>query len=96
VEWTLASDLTLHWDWPLWVALAYVALGPSLLAYFCWGKGVSSAGPQMAGFFVNLTPLFAALLSGAILGEWPKGYHAVAFALIVGGIIVSSRPSSTR
>jgi drug/metabolite transporter (DMT)-like permease len=96
VEWTLASDHTLHWDWPLWVALAYVALGPSLLAYFCWGKGVSSAGPQMAGFFVNLTPLFAALLSGAILGEWPKAYHAVAFALIVGGIIVSSRPSSTR
>ncbi len=95
-EWTLTSELKLHWDWPLWVASAYVALGPSLVAYFCWGKGVSNAGPQMAGFFFNLTPLFAALLSGAILGEWPKAYHAVAFALIVGGIVVSSRAINTR
>jgi drug/metabolite transporter (DMT)-like permease len=96
MEWTLVPDLHIHWDGPLWAALAYVALGPSLLAYFCWGKGVMSAGPQMAGFFVNLTPLFAAILSAAVLGEWPQPYHGLAFALIVGGIIVSSRPSSTR
>jgi drug/metabolite transporter (DMT)-like permease len=52
---------------------------------------VSQAGPQVAGFFVNLTPLFAAVLSAAVLGELPHAYHAVAFALIVGGIVVSSR-----
>lgn len=91
VEWTVVPDLHIHWGWPLAAALAYVALGPSLLAYFCWGRGVSLAGPQVAGFFVNLTPLFAALLSAAVLGELPKLYHAAAFALIVGGIVVSSR-----
>ncbi|MBP7968495.1 MAG: EamA family transporter, partial [Brachymonas sp.] len=48
-------------------------------------------GPAVAGFFSNLTPLFAALLSAAFLGEAPSAYHAVAFALIVGGIVVSSR-----
>jgi drug/metabolite transporter (DMT)-like permease len=91
VEWAVVPDLHIHWGWPLAAALAYVALGPSLLAYFCWGRGVSLAGPQVAGFFVNLTPLFAALLSAAVLGELPKLYHAAAFALIVGGIVVSSR-----
>jgi len=91
VEWMVVPDLHIHWGWPLAAALAYVALGPSLLAYFCWGRGVSLAGPQVAGFFVNLTPLFAALLSAAVLGELPKLYHAAAFALIVGGIVVSSR-----
>lgn len=98
LEWMVvpAADMQLHWDWPLWVALVYVALGPSILAYFCWGKGVSQVGPQVAGFFVNLTPLFAAVLSAAVLGEWPKPYHALAFVLIVGGIVVSSRQSSTR
>jgi drug/metabolite transporter (DMT)-like permease len=40
---------------------------------------------------VNLTPLFAALLSALALGEWPQWYHMAAFALIVGGIAVSSR-----
>lgn len=91
VEWAVVPDLHIHWGWSLAAALAYVALGPSLLAYFCWGRGVSLAGPQVAGFFVNLTPLFAALLSAAVLGELPKLYHAAAFALIVGGIVVSSR-----
>jgi drug/metabolite transporter (DMT)-like permease len=92
MEWAVVPELQVHWDWPLLAALAYVALGPSVLAYFCWGKGVSTAGPQVAGFFVNLTPLFAAILSAAVLGELPKPYHAVAFTLIVGGIVVSSRP----
>ena len=48
-------------------------------------------GPNIAGFFSNLTPLFAALFSAAFLGEAPHPYHALAFALIVGGIMVSSR-----
>jgi drug/metabolite transporter (DMT)-like permease len=32
--------------------------------------------------------LFAALLSAAVLGEAPHWYHALAFALIVAGIVV--------
>ena len=77
--------------WPLVAALLFIAIGPALMAYRCWGIGVQRAGPAVAGFFSNLTPLFAALLSAAFLGEAPSGYHAVAFALIVGGIVVSSR-----
>jgi drug/metabolite transporter (DMT)-like permease len=91
VEWAVAPDLHIQWGWPLLAALAYVAIGPSLLAYYCWGTGVAAAGPQVAGFFVNLTPMFAAVLSAAVLGDLPKVYHAVAFGLIVGGIVVSSR-----
>ena len=62
-----------------------------MLAYRCWGVGVQRAGPAAAGFFINLTPLFAGVLSAAFLGDTPKAFHAVAFALIVGGIVVSSR-----
>ncbi len=79
--------------WSIWVVLAlvYVAVGPSLIAYRCWGLGVAAAGPAVAAFFANLTPLFAALLSAAVLGEAPHVYHGVAFALIVAGIAVSTR-----
>ncbi len=91
MEWALVPDLHIEWGWPFAAALAYVAIGPSLLAYYCWGTGVAAAGPQVAGFFVNLTPLFAAVLSAAVLGDLPKPFHAAAFALIVGGIVVSSR-----
>lgn len=80
-------------DWSslaVWSALLYVAVGPSLIAYRCWGLGVAHAGPALAAFFVNLSPLFAALLSAWLLGEWPQPYHGAAFALIVAGIVVSA------
>ena len=89
-EWAV-TDAHITWGWPLAAALLYVALGPAILAYRCWGVGIRRAGPAVASFFSNLTPLFAALMSAAFLGETPKLYHTAAFALIVGGIVVSSR-----
>ncbi len=89
-EW-LITDAHIAWSWPLAAALLYVAVGPAIIAFRCWGAGVQRAGPSIAGFFSNLTPLFAAMLSSAFLGEMPHLYHAAAFALIVGGIVFSSR-----
>jgi drug/metabolite transporter (DMT)-like permease len=82
--------------WNGWViaALIYVAVGPSVIAYRCWGLGIAEGGangPALAAFFSNLTPLFAAVMSAALLNEAPQWFHAAAFALIVGGIWVSSR-----
>jgi drug/metabolite transporter (DMT)-like permease len=84
-------DVHINWGWPLVAALVYVAVGPSLLAYRCWGLGVQRVGPNIAGFFVNLIPVFTATLSALVLGEMPQVYHAAAFVLIIGGIVVSSR-----
>jgi drug/metabolite transporter (DMT)-like permease len=89
-EWAL-TDANIQWGWPLALALLYVAIGPAVIAYRCFGLGIQRVGPAMAGFFSNLTPLFAALLSAAFLGEVPQVYHGLAFALIVGGILVSAR-----
>ena len=89
-EWALL-DVHIRWGWPLAMALVYIAVGPAVIAYRCWGMGVQRVGPAIAGFFTNLTPLFAALLSAAFLGELPHLYHAAAFLLIVGGIAVSAR-----
>ena len=91
LEWTF-TDAHIVWGWPLLATLAFVAVGPAVLAYRCWGLGIQQAGPAVAGFFANLTPLFAAILSAAFLGELPHLYHVAAFALIVGGIVVSARP----
>lgn len=89
-EWAVGAA-PIAWSWALVAALLYVAIGPAVIAFRCWGAGVQRAGPSVAAFFSNLTPLFAALLSSAILGELPHAYHVLAFALIVGGIVVSSR-----
>ena len=79
------------WTPALAAALLFVAVGPALVAYFAWGAGVARVGPTLAALFSNLTPLFAALLSLLMLGQAPQWQHAVAFALIAGGIAVSAR-----
>lgn len=93
VEWswlTTQQQAHIEWSWALVAILVFVALGPSLLAYRCWGAGVQRAGPTVAGFFSNLTPLFAATLSLVFLGEPPQLYHGIAFVMIVLGIVVTS------
>ena len=81
--------IDLNW----WTAslILFVAVGPSLIAYRCWGLGVNGAGPTVAAFFANFIPLFTALLSAAMLGEPPQLFHGLAFALIVAGIAISSK-----
>jgi drug/metabolite transporter (DMT)-like permease len=82
---------SIQWGWPLAAALVFIAIGPAIVSYRCWGLGVQRVGPNIAGFFSNLTPLFAALLSAAFLGEPPQLFHVAAFLLIVGGIVSSRR-----
>lgn len=90
VEWSLGAP-AIAWSGTVVAALLFVAIGPAVLAYALWGAGIRRAGPGIGAFFVNLTPLFTALLSSAFLGEMPHAYHALAFALIVGGIVVSAK-----
>ena len=75
----------------VWIVLLYIAIGPSIIAYRCWGLVVQEAGPAIASFFSNLTPLFAAVMSALVLGEMPQLFHALAFCLILIGILVSSK-----
>ena len=76
--------------WLPWLAMLYIAVGPSIVAYRCWGLGVQTVGPTLAAFFSNLTPIFAAVWAALLLGEHPRWYHPVALLLIVAGIAVSS------
>ncbi|HEX2546149.1 MAG TPA: DMT family transporter [Ramlibacter sp.] len=88
---TAVGAQPVQWGWPLAAGLVFIAVGPAILAYRSWGLGVQRVGPNIAGFFANLTPLFAGIFSAAFLGEPPRLYHALAFALIASGIVVSSR-----
>lgn len=88
-EWGVSRQAVV-WSPALWWGWVYVAIGPSVLAYWCWGQGVAAMGPAVAAFFANLTPVFAALLSAALLGESPRAYHLLAFSLIVLGIAFSA------
>ncbi|WP_454766407.1 DMT family transporter [Cupriavidus campinensis] len=87
--------MTLHepipWNGKVVAILLYVATIPSLLAYFAWDRAIARAGAQLPVFFITLTPVFAALLSTLLLGDWPRWYHAVGLAAIAAGIWLAQR-----
>lgn len=72
-----------------WLILAYVSLLPSLIAQLCYMRGVELIGPGRAGLFVNLVPVFGAMLAVAVLSEPFRLYHAAALALVLGGIALA-------
>lgn len=76
-----------HWPTPEgWAILVFVALGPSLASQILFMRGVELIGPNRAGLFSNLVPIFGALFAVALLGEEFHVYHAVALALTLAGI----------
>jgi drug/metabolite transporter (DMT)-like permease len=78
------------------VLLVYAALGPAFLAQVLYMRGVQLIGPGRAGVFVNLVPLFGALMAILLLGEPFAAYHLFALALVVGGIAIAQRaPAAT-
>ncbi len=77
------------WTWQTLAMIGYVIIGPSLIAYRCWGLGVNQAGATVATFFTNLIPIFTAILSTLLLQRPPELFQGVAFALILVGIYLS-------
>ena len=75
-------------------ALVYVVLFPSLAAYYCWDRGVARVGALLPMYFVNLTPVFAACLSWALLDDPIGIYHLVGGALILAGIYMAAEKSA--
>jgi drug/metabolite transporter (DMT)-like permease len=75
------------------LALAFVALGPAFAAQIFFMRGVELIGPGRAGVFVNLVPVFGAIMAVVLLGEPFAAYHVVALILVVGGIAIAQRGS---
>lgn len=81
-------------QWPTekgWMVVALATLFPSFIAQIFFIQSVGLIGPNRAGIFVNLVPVFAAILAVLFLKEAFQLYHAIALALVLGGIWISER-----
>lgn len=88
-----AAELALgQAQWPTgrgWAILLYVAFAPSFFAQLFYMRAVQLIGPARAGLFVNLVPVFGALLAVLLIGEPFRPHHAAALALVLLGIAVA-------
>jgi drug/metabolite transporter (DMT)-like permease len=92
--WEILSGGFVWRTWGGLLVLAFVALGPAFISQLMFMRGVELIGPGRAGVFVNLVPVFGAIMAVVILGEPFAGYHVVALLLVVGGIAIAQRSSS--
>lgn len=76
------------------MALFYISLFASVGGFLCWSRGVAGIGPERAGQFIHLMPLFGTILAVLILGERPEWVHFVGAGFIVTGIILVNRKSA--
>jgi drug/metabolite transporter (DMT)-like permease len=79
-----------------WLVAIYVAIFPSCLAQLFFMRGVDLIGPGRAGVYINLVPVFAAVLAVLLINEPFAPFHAVALVLVIGGIWLAQRPARTR
>ncbi len=90
-----AWEIALHqhqWpNWKGWLIVLYVTLGPSVASQLMFMRGVELIGPARAGLFVNLVPIWGAVLGVLILREPFAPYHGAALALVLGGIWLAER-----
>ncbi len=81
-------------QWPTatgWMIVCMVTLFPSFLAQICFLKGVTLVGPNRAGIFTNLVPIFASVMAILFLRENFELFHGAALLLVLGGIWISER-----
>ncbi len=71
--------------------LFYVVIFPAIAAYYCWQKGIEIIGPNRSTMFIQLMPLFSAVMAIIIFKENFKLYHFAGAILILTGIYLSNR-----
>ncbi|WP_104818934.1 DMT family transporter [Kitasatospora sp. MMS16-BH015] len=80
------------------LALAYLTLVVTALAFFLWYAGIGLLGVDRAGLFAGIIPLTAVLL-GPLLGTGTLAPSALLGAVLVGGAVlygVTARTPSTQ
>lgn len=89
---TIAEAMAGQMQWPTargWAIIPMIVLFPSFLAQICFLRGVTLIGPNRAGVFINLVPIFASVLAIIFLREKFEIFHGIALVFVLGGIWLS-------
>jgi drug/metabolite transporter (DMT)-like permease len=88
--WEEASGTTFHATLLTALAILYVSIFPSVLAFAAWNRGVEVIGANRSGPFLHLIPIYTALLASTLLGETLAAHHVAGFLLIIAGVWLAS------
>lgn len=77
--------------WQAWAALLFMGVFSSALGFLWFYEGVAAIGASRASVFIYLVPGFALLFSHLLLAEAMTGPKVLGGALVVGGVVLTSR-----
>lgn len=69
--------------------IVYASIFSSVLLSYLWIEGVRHLGPNRNSIFMNLLPLFTALIAVALLGEHLQMFHYIGGGLTLLGILIA-------
>lgn len=91
VIWEVSTGYTMQVDLQTALTLAYVVIFPSTLAYLCYNRGVELIGANRSAPFYHLIPVFGSALAIGLLGEEPRLFHLIGYALVLSGVFIAAR-----
>ncbi|WP_254275624.1 DMT family transporter [Halomonas sp. 3H] len=69
--------------------ILYAGIPASIITTFLWMRAIRQIGASQASIFINLMPLFSALIAMALLGERIALFHFLGGALVLTGVIMA-------
>jgi drug/metabolite transporter (DMT)-like permease len=78
---------------PVFLITIYVVLFAGLGSYILWNKAVVIVGPNKAGIFLHLMPVFSSFMAIFLLNEKLMHFHIIGATIIIIGIYLSSKKS---
>jgi drug/metabolite transporter (DMT)-like permease len=81
---------------PVFFITSYVVLFAGLGAYIFWNKAVIIIGPNKAGIFLHLMPVFSSFMAIFLLNEKLMNFHIIGAIIIIIGIYLSSKKSLSK
>ncbi len=83
--------LEVRYNKAFFLILFYVVMFPAIAAYYFWQKGIEIIGPNRSSMFIQLMPLFSAVMAIIIFDEKFELYHFAGAAFVVSGIYLSNK-----
>jgi len=89
----LEGQIYLLFQWNTTIILSVLALGllGTALAYNWYYEGIKKIGPSRSGAFINLVPIFAAVLSTIIFKEEVTRSFVIGAILVFVGVYITNR-----
>jgi len=72
-------------------SVLYAGIFPSLIAPFVWMLAVQQIGPNRTSIFMNLMPVFTAIIASLWLAESWTIYHTLGGVLILTGVVMAQK-----